>query len=117
MIASPQARFADTHARVGIVPRWGQTALLPNAIGARRAKQMMLTGAFIDAESALEWGLINEITHDLLDRCLELAEQIAGGHRESVAMQLRAWRDADAASLASGLEAEQRILMQWDGRR
>lgn len=117
MIASPQARFADTHARVGIVPRWGQTALLPNAIGARRAKQMMLTGAFIDAKSALEWGLINEITHDLLDRCLELAEQIAGGHRESVAMQLRAWRDADAASLASGLEAEQRILMQWDGRR
>jgi enoyl-CoA hydratase len=116
IIASPQARFADTHAKVGMIPRWGQTALLPNAIGARRARQMMLTGTFIDAETALEWGLINEINPDLLNRCLEVAAQIAGAHRESIAAQLLALRDAETAALAAGLEAERRALDQWDHR-
>jgi len=119
IIASPQARFADTHAKVGLVPRWGQTALLPNAIGVRRAKQMMLTGAFIGADTALAWGLVNEISPDnrLLDRCLDLAEQIAGAHRESIATQLLALRDSEKAALAAGHEAEKRALAQWDQNR
>jgi len=119
IVASSEARFADTHAKVGIVPRWGQTALLPNAIGIRRARQMMLTGAFIDAQTALEWGLVNEVVgrEQLLDRCLELAGQIAGADTKSVASQLRALREIDAAALSAGLVAEERVLAQWDLER
>jgi len=118
IIASDQARFADTHAKVGLFPRWGQTALLPSAVGARRAKQMILSGAFIDAATALAWGLVNEMTaHErLLDRCLELAEQIAGAEQRSAAAQMRALRDTDAAALRAGLEAERRALSEWDAR-
>jgi enoyl-CoA hydratase len=118
IIASPQARFADTHAKVGMFPRWGQTALLPSVIGIRRAKQMMLTGAFVGAEKALEWGMVNEISSGeyLLDRCLEIAEQIAGANADSIEAQLSAVREVQASSLSPGLEIERRALEHWGQR-
>lgn len=75
-IGSPQARFADTHCKVGLFPRWGGGSLLCSAIGVRRARQMMLSGTFIDADTALRWGILNEIVPSatLLDRTSELAE-------------------------------------------
>lgn len=78
-IATPAARFADTHCKVGLFPRWGGAAMLTQAIGVRRARQMMLTGGFIDAQTALSWGLINEIVPPgrLLDRAAELATAMA----------------------------------------
>ena len=47
LIASEQARFADTHTRVGLVPFWGMSVLLPQAVGVRVAREMSLTGNFI----------------------------------------------------------------------
>ncbi|PTR12572.1 MULTISPECIES: enoyl-CoA hydratase-related protein [unclassified Novosphingobium] len=78
-IATPEARFADTHCKVGLFPRWGGGTLLTSAIGVRRARQMMLTGAMVDASTALAWGLINELiaTPQLLDRAAELARAMA----------------------------------------
>jgi enoyl-CoA hydratase len=118
IIAAPEARFADTHAKVGMFPRWGQTALLPGVIGVRRATQMMLTGAFVGAEVAFEWGIVNEISSGgcLLDRCLAMAEQIAAANGDSIAAQMRALREVEADSLASGLEIERRALERWDKR-
>ena len=49
LVASERARFADTHARVGIMPGWGLTVLLAEAIGQRRAREMSVTGNFVDA--------------------------------------------------------------------
>jgi len=67
LVASDRARFADTHARVGIVPGWGLSVALPEAVGVRRAKEMSGTGNFIDASTALAWGLVNHIVpHDEL---------------------------------------------------
>jgi enoyl-CoA hydratase len=56
LVASERARFADTHARVGIMPGWGLTVLLAEAIGHRRAREMSVTGNFLDAQTALVWG-------------------------------------------------------------
>jgi enoyl-CoA hydratase len=119
IIASPQARFADTHAKVGMFPRWGQTALLPSVIGSRRAMQMMLTGEFVGAEVALEWGIVNEIrsSDSLLDRCLEIASQIGAANRESVLAHMQALRAVDADSLRAGLEVERLALEGWDRLR
>jgi enoyl-CoA hydratase len=61
LIASQEARFADTHARVGILPGWGLSQKLPRLIGIGRAKELSFTGNFIGAEQALAWGLVNRV--------------------------------------------------------
>ena len=79
LIASDTASFADTHARVGIHPGWGMTQLLQQAIGRRRACQMSFTCRSIDAQTAYEWGLVNEVVppERLLSRAMEIAADIA----------------------------------------
>jgi enoyl-CoA hydratase/carnithine racemase len=116
IIASDEARFADTHARLGLVPRWGQSARLPGAIGVRRARQLMLTGEFIDAATALNWGLVNEVVPSakLLDRCLQIGEAIAAADSGSRGEQLTISRAVEASALAGGLEAERESCARWD---
>ncbi len=79
LIASEKASFADTHARVGVMPGGGMTIRLPQLIGINRARQMSFTGNFIDAKTAYEWGLVNEVcAHDsLMTRVMEQAKTIA----------------------------------------
>ncbi|WP_063044297.1 enoyl-CoA hydratase [Nocardia pseudovaccinii] len=78
IIASERARFADTHALLGVVPTWGLSALLPRAVGIRMARQISVTGAFVAADAALRFGLVNHVVphEDLLPFTLELAERI-----------------------------------------
>lgn len=79
LIASHRAVFADTHARVGILPGGGMTARLPQLVGLGMARRLSMTGEVIDAVRAERIGLVTEVVpHDrLLDRALELAAQIA----------------------------------------
>ncbi len=79
VIASERASFADTHARVGVMPGWGLTVRLPQVVGINRARQMSFTGDYVDAHRAYEWALANEVVPhgDLLTRARELAEHIA----------------------------------------
>lgn len=79
IIAAKEAQFADTHARVGITPAWGLTQALPRLIGVNRARQMSLTGEYVNADKAFAWGLANEVVplqHCVL-RAVELARDIA----------------------------------------
>jgi enoyl-CoA hydratase len=87
LVASERARFADTHARVGIMPGWGLSIRLVEAVGLRRARQMSTTGNYVDASTALAWGLVNEVVpHEgLLPRALELARDIASNDPRAVA--------------------------------
>ncbi len=75
MLASEQAKFADTHARVGVVPGWGLSQRLPRLIGINRAKELSLTGNFLDAATAYTWGLVNRVVAD--DELLATAQQLA----------------------------------------
>ncbi len=79
-IASTQARFADTHARVGVMPGWGLSQKLSRTIGLSRACQLSFTGQFIDAEKACQWGLVNEVYEPdaLMPAARALAEEIVG---------------------------------------
>lgn len=61
LVASTQARFADTHARVGVIPGAGLSQRLSRAIGIYRAKYLSLTGNFLSAEQAYEWGLVSHV--------------------------------------------------------
>jgi enoyl-CoA hydratase len=79
LLASDRATFADTHARVGVMPGWGLTVRLPQLIGVNRAKQMSFTGDYIGAARAYDWGLVNEVVahEQLLPRALEVAASVA----------------------------------------
>jgi len=67
LIASEKAVFADTHAKMGMMPGWGLSVHLPIAIGPNRARQMMSSCQPIAAYQAYEWGLVNEVvSHELL---------------------------------------------------
>lgn len=78
-IAARGAKFADTHARVGVIPGGRMSALLPRTIGLGRAKTMSLSGNAIDAETAERWGLVNQVVEPeaLMGEALALAETIA----------------------------------------
>jgi len=77
-IASTQAKFGDTHARVGILPGWGLSVRLPRLIGIDRAKELSLTGNFLGAEQAERWGLVNRVVEpeQLLPTCRALARDM-----------------------------------------
>lgn len=79
IVASDRARFADTHARLGVVPTWGLTALLPHAVGVRKAREMSMTGNFVGADEALRIGLVNQVVahEELVAVALRLAADIA----------------------------------------
>jgi enoyl-CoA hydratase/carnithine racemase len=79
LLASERAVFADTHARVGILPRAGMTARLPQLVGAAMARRLSMTSEVIDAGLAQRIGLVTEVVaHDrLIGRARDLAAQIA----------------------------------------
>ena len=79
LIASTNARFADTHARVGITPGWGLSQKLSRLIGLYRAKELSLSGNFLDAKTAYDWGLVNRVVEpaELMPAAMKLAREIA----------------------------------------
>jgi enoyl-CoA hydratase len=108
IIATDRARFADTHARIGAFSSWGMTAVLPRAIGSRRATQMMLSGEFIDARRAFEWGLLNEVTtpDSLFSRVIEVASMIEGASPRSIELQLHLLGQSEATATQWAVSAE-----------
>jgi enoyl-CoA hydratase len=81
LVASEHAKFGDTHSRVGVMPGWGLTVLLPQAIGIRRAREMSFTGNFMLADEALAFGLVHA---DLLPFTRKLALDIIGNDQPGV---------------------------------
>lgn len=84
--ASAAARFALTEVTLGIMPGAGGTQNLPRAIGQRRAKEMLMTGRPIDANQALDWGILNEVCEpsEVVQRAIETARVIAANAPLSV---------------------------------
>jgi enoyl-CoA hydratase/carnithine racemase len=72
-------RVASERARFAVVPGWRLTVAVPEAVGARRAKEMSATGNFVDADTALSWGLVNHVVPhaELLPFCQRLGTDIA----------------------------------------
>lgn len=110
LIASTNAKFADTHARVGIMPGWGLSQKLSRLIGVSRAKEASLTGNFIDAETALAWGLVNRVTapEDLVPAALKIAADIASAPAEKVQAYKKLIDDGLARSFGKGLKLERK---------
>ena len=117
LVASERGRFADTHARMGIMPGWGLSVLLPQAVGVRRAREMSLTGNFVDAATALTWGLVNHVVpHDeLVPFCRGLAADIVSNDQRGVRQMLATYAEGALVTTGDAWEVEARIARAWQG--
>ncbi|MDY6996585.1 MAG: enoyl-CoA hydratase [Actinomycetota bacterium] len=111
LIASERAVFADTHARVGILPGGGMTARLPQLVGAAMARRLSMTGEVVDAARAERIGLVTEVVphEDLLRRAVELAGQIADVPRPTMRGLKEIYTTGSAAVIEPALAAEEAI--------
>ena len=108
LIASERAVFADTHARVGVLPGGGLTARLPQLVGPMWARRMSFTGEVINAAQALRIGLVSElVAHEgLLDRAVELAASIAEVPAETMRALKNIYVSGTAGTIDAALAAE-----------
>jgi enoyl-CoA hydratase len=109
LIASDRARFADTHARVGIMPGWGLSQKLSRLIGPYRARELSLTGNFLDANTACAWGLVNRVVpaDTLLETAKALATDMATIDPAFSAAYKRLIDDGYATTFGEGMALEQ----------
>ncbi len=99
------------------MPGWGLTVLLAQRIGVARAKQMSVTGNYIDAQRAYEWGLVNEVVpHDeLLSYCHKLAADIVSNDQLGVRRMVRTYNEVTGGTVDDGWEIEARVSREWEG--
>jgi enoyl-CoA hydratase len=117
LIASQRARFADTHSRVGVMPGWGLTVLLAQRIGIGRAKEMSITGNYVDANTALAWGLVNHVVphEELLPFCRQLAADTVSNDQRGVRRMLQTYNEVTDTTIADGWKIEARVSRDWEG--
>jgi len=116
LVASDRARFADTHARVGIMPGGGITVLMAQSMGPRRAIEQSLTGNFLTADDALRWGLVNHVVphEELLAFTRRLAGDIVSNDQQGVRRLLRHYRQmTNAATLDEAHLIEGHMAETW----
>jgi enoyl-CoA hydratase len=120
--AAEHARFALTEVTLGIMPGAGGTQSLPRAVGARRAKEILLTGKPFTAQQAFEWGMVNRICagEKLLAEALETAAVIAANAPISTRQIKQSVNYGLNMDLASGMmfeiEAYNRMVPTEDRR-
>ncbi len=105
-IASETATFAESFVRVGIVPGDGGAWLLPRAVGRAKAAEMAFTGEAIDAQQALDCGLVSRVVSadQLLPTARALADKIAANPGAVMRMTKRLLREGEHSTLESLLE-------------
>ena len=108
LLCSTNARFADTHGRVGITPGWGLSQRLSRVIGPYRAKELSLTGNFLDAQTAYDWGLANRVVapEALMPAALKLAKEMAQIDPDMLADLKGMIDDGYDTTLSEGLKIE-----------
>lgn len=115
LIASERARFADTHARVGLLPTWGLSVRLPQKAGVGLARRMSLTGDYLSAPDALRAGLVTEVVpHErLLPAAREVAASIVGNNQNAVRALLTSYHRIDDSQTSAGLWLEATAAKQY----
>lgn len=102
-VVAPQARFAGNFVKIGFHPGFGITHTLPRLIGEQRAALMLLTGRRIDGQTALEWGLADELAS--ADELGAVALALAGELAENAPLAVQSTRQTLRTGLAEGVRA------------
>lgn len=111
IVAARSAYFLQAFARIGLVPDGGSTWLLPRLVGLARAKELSLLAEKLPAEQALDWGLINRVSDDatLIDDAFKLAERLANGPTQSLAMIRRLYWESPHNSYEVQIDMERQF--------
>ncbi|CAN3128408.1 enoyl-CoA hydratase [Mycobacterium sp. smrl_JER01] len=115
LIASEQARFADTHARVGLLPTWGLSVRLPQKVGVGMARRMSMTGDYLSAAEALRCGLVTQVVPhaELLDTARQIATSIVGNNQKAVRALMASYHQIDEAQNSAALWQEATAAREW----
>jgi enoyl-CoA hydratase len=115
LIASERAAFADTHARVGVLPGWGLSVLLPQRVGFAMARRLSFTGDYLTAADALRSGLVTQVVPhgDLLPVVQRVAATIAANHRPAIAALHASYRKIETEAVGDGIAVEAATSRQW----
>lgn len=109
IIASEKARFGQPEINLGLIPGFGGTQRLPHRIGQAKARELVMTGDMLDAKTALELGLLNQVVAP--DQLIDAARSMAGKLLSKSAVALRQAKAALRASFTmeedAGLRFEQ----------
>ena len=107
-VAAAHARFGQPEVGLGIIPGAGATQRLPRIVGLGRAKHMILTGDAIDAQKALEWGLVSAVVpaEELRAHALALAERVLARGPLAIRLAKLALNASARVDLDSGLLIE-----------
>lgn len=107
-LASQNAKFGLTEMTLGFIPGWGGTQLLPRLVGKTIATELILTGEIIDAEKALQFGIVSDVVsqEELIPKCEALANRIIKNSPISVKLGLEAIELGLDLTLDQALELE-----------
>lgn len=116
LIAAESARFADTHARVGVLPRWGASQRLSRIVGHGRAKELSFTGRVLSAREAADWGIVNRVVAD--ETLIEEASATARAMLDAAPRMLEEYKalidDGALLSLGEGLALESERALRFN---
>lgn len=109
VIAAKSVKFAQSFAKVGLVPDCGGFYLLPRVVGLHKAKELMFTADLIDAEAALKLGILNQVVEEseLAATVGKLAGRLAAGAPLALAFIKKMVNRSDGLDLASTLAFEE----------
>jgi len=110
IVAADAAKFVSRYANIGLTPDLGVSTLLPAAVGQRRALHLLLQDVTIDADTALDWGLITEISDDPEARAEEIAREWLDGATGAFGQAKRLIRTGVHRGLADNLADEARTI-------
>ena len=121
-IAGEDAKFSESFLRIGIIPGDGGSWFLPKIIGLARANEMILTCDVLDANKALDWGLVSKVVpnENLMVEAEQLAYKIAAQPPEASRRAKRLLRMSQNVPLQDALEmaaSQQSMLQQLDDHR
>ncbi len=116
IVAAEDAQFADTHARVGVMPGGGMTARLPRAIGIRKAKEFSLTGNYLSARDAERMGLVNRVvaSGETVNEARAIAVQILTANQSVVHQLKRLYDLTTRATLHDAILIEQDFFRAYN---
>ena len=111
-IASDRARFGAIFVRLGLVPEFGSTFLLPRLVGLAKAKELALLGRIIDAQEALDIGLVGKVVphEELMAETMSLATALAQGPTRTLGLVKEVLHQGLVSDLASAEDLEARAL-------
>ncbi len=105
-VAAPTARLGLPEVGLGLIPGYGGTQRLPRLIGQGRALDLILTGRHVQADEALQLGLVNRVADDALAAAVELARTAARNGPVAVGLAKEAISRGLDVTLGQGLEIE-----------